>query len=178
MISQTFSSAQVDYEVHPQHRRDAKEALPASLVGVLQAYCSRAAFKKCHICSSSWLCADIPLLLLYDESCLECTLLLLETLVVASHLHLTAICSYVQLVCVACVLLLRPPQSSSHRSNFITPAVIGSLPKGLSQVEKAGLAQLGLSPAAARLQDLPVVSKATKQRLALRIVLHLAAKVV
>lgn len=57
---------------------------------------------------------------------------------------------------------LLPPtavlQPSSFRSNFITPAVIGSLPAGLSQVERASLARMGTSPAAARFQELPAVS--------------------
>jgi hypothetical protein len=53
---------------------------------------------------------------------------------------------------------LQPTTGSSFRSNFITPAVIGSLPAGLSQVERAGRAHRGVSPAAARFQELPVVS--------------------
>lgn len=48
-------------------------------------------------------------------------------------------------------------QPNTFRHNFITPAVIGSLPAGLSQVERANLARLAASPAAARLQELPMV---------------------
>lgn len=48
-------------------------------------------------------------------------------------------------------------QSGSYRSNFITAAVIGSLPKGLTMAEKAAVGSVGRSPAAQRLQDVPQV---------------------
>ena len=56
------------------------------------------------------------------------------------------------IVLLACYL-----QPNTARHNFITPAVIGSLPAGLSHVERANLARLAASPAAARLQELPMV---------------------
>eukprot|EP00775_Hariotina_reticulata_P008874 gene8874-9052_t len=74
-------NALVDYDVHPQHRRDGKEALPSGTPGA---------------------------------------------------------------------------QSGSYRSNFITPAVLGSLPKGLTMAEKAAVgSSMGMSPAAQRMQDIP-----------------------
>jgi hypothetical protein len=53
-------------------------------------------------------------------------------------------------------------QPGSFRSNFITPAVIGSLPKGLSHTEKAGIAANSWtpSPAAQRLAEQPEVGNA------------------
>jgi hypothetical protein len=57
------------------------------------------------------------------------------------------------------ILLLLLQQPSSYRSNLISEAVIGSLPKGLTETEKAslGATPLAMSPALQRLQDLPQV---------------------
>ncbi|KAF8057917.1 hypothetical protein HT031_005863 [Scenedesmus sp. PABB004] len=53
---------------------------------------------------------------------------------------------------------------SSYRSNFITPAVMGSLPRGLTQTERASLGTpLGMSPALARLAETPGGGRAASQ---------------
>jgi hypothetical protein len=61
------------------------------------------------------------------------------------------------LLLVFLLLLLQP---SSYRSNLISEAVIGSLPQGLTETERASLSAtpLAMSPALQRLQELPQVS--------------------